>query len=91
MTSALGNEGLLGVGERPVDEATFRREAQEVADYVRVRLEQAQRLLCESRASVREVARRSGYGSSDGFARRFEAAFKVSPRAYRARFQGERP
>jgi len=53
----------------------------------RVRLEQAQRLLCESRASVREVARRSGYASADGFARRFESAFKVSPRAYRARFQ----
>ena len=55
----------------------------------RVRLEQAQRLLCESRASVREVARRAGYGSADGFARRFEAAFRVSPRAYRARFHRE--
>jgi len=53
----------------------------------RARLEQAQRLLCESRASVREVARRSGYASADGFSRRFEAAFRVSPRAYRARFQ----
>ncbi len=55
----------------------------------RVRLEQAQRLLCESRASVREVARRAGYASADGFARRFEAAFRVSPRAYRARFHRE--
>lgn len=55
----------------------------------RVRLEQAQRLLCESRASVREVARRSGYASADGFARRFESAFRVSPRAYRARFHRE--
>lgn len=57
----------------------------------RVRLEQAQRLLCESRASVREVARRAGYASADGFARRFEAAFRVSPRAYRARFRGAEP
>lgn len=52
----------------------------------RARLEQAQRLLCESRASVREVARRSGYASADGFARRFERAFKVTPSAYRSRF-----
>jgi transcriptional regulator GlxA family with amidase domain len=57
----------------------------------RVRLEQAQRLLCESRASVREIARRSGYASADGFARRFEAAFRVSPREYRARFHRDDP
>ena len=51
------------------------------------RLEQAQRLLCEGGASVREVARRCGYASGEAFARRFESRFKVSPSAYRARFR----
>ncbi len=53
----------------------------------RARLEQAQRLLSESPASLRDIARRCGYGSADALARRFEARFGVSPSAWRERFR----
>lgn len=52
----------------------------------RSRLEQAQRLLCESGASLREVARRCGYATAESLSRRFEARLGVAPGAYRARF-----
>lgn len=51
------------------------------------RLEHAQRLLCDSRHGVREIARRCGYASPESFARRFERRYGVSPTAYRARFR----
>jgi cytochrome c peroxidase len=35
MSSALGTEGLLGVGERPAETEAFRKAAREVAEYVR--------------------------------------------------------
>jgi transcriptional regulator GlxA family with amidase domain len=53
-----------------------------------VRLGEAQRLLADSRASLREVARRCGYASADAFRRRFEASFGVAPLAWRERFGG---
>jgi transcriptional regulator GlxA family with amidase domain len=53
----------------------------------RARLEHAQRLLGESDASVREVARRCGYATADAFRRRFAARFGVAPADWRARFQ----
>lgn len=52
----------------------------------RARLEHAQRLLSESGASVREVARRCGYTTADAFRRRFAARFGVAPADWKARF-----
>jgi transcriptional regulator GlxA family with amidase domain len=54
----------------------------------RVRLGEAQRLLADSAASLREVARRCGYANADAFRRRFEAAFGIAPLAWRERFHG---
>lgn len=54
----------------------------------RVRLGEAQRLLADSGASLREVARRCGYTSADAFRRRFEATFGIAPLAWRERFHG---
>lgn len=53
----------------------------------RARLERAQQLLCESRASVREIARRCGYATAESLARPFEARLGITPAAYRARFR----
>ncbi|MEV7796449.1 GlxA family transcriptional regulator [Streptomyces sp. NPDC087512] len=52
-----------------------------------VRLEAAKALLSSGTASVEEVARQSGFGSSETMRRLFQNAFGVSPTVYRARFR----
>ncbi|MDF2922414.1 MAG: hypothetical protein K0R57_1328 [Paenibacillaceae bacterium] len=49
----------------------------------RVRLQQAKRLLADSRLTVKEVAERTGFESQGNFARAFRKAEQISPLAYR--------
>lgn len=51
-----------------------------------MRLDEAGRRLCSSRATIERVARSVGFGSDDGFRRAFERRFGVSPGSYRSRF-----
>ncbi|NEQ33202.1 MAG: helix-turn-helix transcriptional regulator [Leptolyngbya sp. SIO4C5] len=46
------------------------------------RLEQAQRLLCNSDLTVAQVAARVGYGNPEAFSTAFRRKFAVSPKAY---------
>lgn len=48
------------------------------------RLRLAERLLCETRMMVREIARRADYSSEKHFATKFSATFGCSPTKYRS-------
>ncbi|MEU9575097.1 GlxA family transcriptional regulator [Streptomyces massasporeus] len=52
-----------------------------------VRVEAAQVLLSSGTASVEEVSREAGFGSSETMRRVFQQTFGVSPTVYRARFR----
>lgn len=67
---------------------TFVREFDETpAKYVeRVRLEAARRELENGSATMDEVARRCGFGTSETLRRTFERHLRVSPNRYRSRF-----
>jgi transcriptional regulator GlxA family with amidase domain len=66
----------------------FRAETgQTPAHYVEcVRIEEARRLLTQSRLPVELVATRSGFGSEERMRRAFQRHLKVSPSSFRARF-----
>ncbi|SOY59597.1 helix-turn-helix domain-containing protein [Cupriavidus taiwanensis] len=51
---------------------------------LQTRLERAQRLLADPRRPLREVAARAGFASASHLNRRFQAAFGVTPGAWRA-------
>jgi transcriptional regulator GlxA family with amidase domain len=71
---------------------TFAREAGvPPARYVeRVRIDEARRLLEDSRCSVEEVATRVGFTSADALRHALKSALSLSPRDYRARFGTQR-
>jgi transcriptional regulator GlxA family with amidase domain len=52
----------------------------------RLRVEAAQRRLCESREPIKRVAARCGFGSEEMMRRSFARVARVSPQDYRARF-----
>ncbi|MFD7920976.1 helix-turn-helix domain-containing protein [Streptomyces sp. NPDC059740] len=54
-------------------------------------MEASQALLSCGTASVEEVARRTGFGSSETMRRVFQHALGVSPTVYRARFRTTAP
>jgi transcriptional regulator GlxA family with amidase domain len=66
----------------------FRAETgQTPAHYVEcVRIEEARRLLTQSRLAVELVANRAGFGSEERMRRAFQRHLKVSPSSFRARF-----
>lgn len=51
-----------------------------------IRIETAQRLLCETQQSIKEIAARCGFGSEDTMRRSFVRARGVTPLDYRERF-----
>lgn len=53
----------------------------------RVRLQQAKRLLVDSRLTVKEIADRTGFESQGNFSRAFRKAEQISPLAYRKQWQ----
>ena len=52
----------------------------------RLRVEAAQRQLCESRVSIKRVAARCGFGSQESMRRSFARLARVAPRDFRERF-----
>ena len=52
----------------------------------RLRVEAAQRRLCDSREPIKRVAARCGFGSEETMRRSFARIARVSPQDYRARF-----
>ncbi len=52
----------------------------------RLRVEAAQRQLCETRASIKRVAARCGFGSAESMRRSFARLARVTPRDVRERF-----
>lgn len=54
----------------------------------RLRVEAAQRRLCESRERVKRIAARCGFGSEETMRRSFMRVARVSPQDYRDRFSG---
>ena len=52
----------------------------------RLRVEAAQRQLCESKASIKRVAARCGFGSQESMRRSFVRLARVAPSDFRARF-----
>ncbi len=52
----------------------------------RLRVEAAQRQLCETRASIKRVAARCGFGSAESMRRSFMRLARVAPRDFRQRF-----
>jgi transcriptional regulator GlxA family with amidase domain len=52
----------------------------------RLRVEAAQRQLCDSREPIKRVAARCGFGSEETMRRSFMRLARVSPQDYRARF-----
>jgi transcriptional regulator GlxA family with amidase domain len=67
---------------------TFHREAgMTPAEFVhRARLDAARRLLEDSSASLKSIARDAGFGSTDGMRRAFRKSIGVGPADYRGRF-----
>ncbi len=67
---------------------TFHREAgMTPAEFVhRARLDAARRLLEDSPASVKSIARDTGFGSAEGMRRAFQKSLGVGPADYRGRF-----
>lgn len=55
------------------------------------RVDEAQRLLCQGRASMEDIARASGFGSPYALRHHFRTRIGISPTEYRARFMAERP
>ena len=49
----------------------------------KLRMEEAARLLCKERLSVKEIAYHVGYSSPEQFSRTFRAVYSMSPREYR--------
>jgi transcriptional regulator GlxA family with amidase domain len=68
---------------------TFAKEAGETpARYIeRARVDAARRLLSATDLSVSQVASRAGFGSEERMRRAFQRRLKISPGAFRARFQ----
>ena len=52
----------------------------------RLRVEAAQRQLCETRGSIKRVAARCGFGSQESMRRSFARLARVAPRDFRERF-----
>jgi transcriptional regulator GlxA family with amidase domain len=52
----------------------------------RLRVEAAQRRLCDAREPIKRVAARCGFGSEETMRRSFARIARVSPQDYRARF-----
>ncbi len=74
----------LGFGQRAL-ELAFRNSAQTTpaAAYRRIRLNEARRLLEQTRQSVAEIAARCGYGDATAMTRAFKREFGQSPRNLR--------
>lgn len=71
--------------ERHFQNVLGRSPAQEIR---RVHIERAKQLLSETDLSIPEVAERSGFGSSEHFARYFKAQTGTSPVKFRSTMQG---
>jgi transcriptional regulator GlxA family with amidase domain len=81
-----------GMSERNFARAFSRETGDTPAHYVeRARLETARRLLTGSALPVSVIASRVGFGSEERMRRVFQRHLKISPGAFRARFQGDRP
>jgi transcriptional regulator GlxA family with amidase domain len=52
----------------------------------RLRVEAARRLLCDTRAPIKRVARQCGFGTEETMRRSFLRLLSTSPQDYRARF-----
>lgn len=71
---------------------TFSRRYREATGFTpahaveRLRVEQAQRLLSESRMPVKRIAQRCGFGSEETLRRSFLRLVAITPQDYRARF-----
>ena len=53
----------------------------------RLRVEAAQRQLCETGSSIKRVAALCGFGSQESMRRSFARVARVAPRDFRQRFQ----
>jgi transcriptional regulator GlxA family with amidase domain len=52
----------------------------------RLRVEAARRLLCDTSAPVKRIARQCGFGTEETMRRSFSRLLSTSPQDYRARF-----
>ncbi|MBD0422614.1 GlxA family transcriptional regulator [Streptomyces sp. TRM S81-3] len=90
-----GTEGLaagLGISARHLARLFRQETGMTPGQYVdAVRVESAQALLSSGTASVEEIAREAGFGSSETMRRVFQHALGVSPTVYRARFRTTAP
>ncbi|MET9494401.1 GlxA family transcriptional regulator [Streptomyces sp. NPDC006552] len=84
--------GLLGVSSRHLARLFRGETGMTVGQYVdAVRVEAAQALLHAPTATVEQVAREAGFGSSETMRRVFQHNLGVSPTTYRARFRTTAP
>ena len=88
-----GDLSIPRLAERvAMSERTFLRRHREATGLTpakaveRLRVEAAQRQLCETRASIKRVAARCGFGSQESMRRGFARLARVAPRDFRARF-----